>query len=182
MYDREWSWKQIPVNLSCIATGIPNATISWWFRETEISKDCRHQHVCDKDDHYTIIGHGPSSVLRVTPSSSQKHYGTYICKAENPYGEAFQEIWLFEAALPRQVSGATVLQITATTIEFGITGPSIGDSGRLPIETYAVEYKETRSEWHEAKKRYWPISKDGVYVLENLAPASVMDLRWDIRE
>ena len=41
VYDREWSWKQIPVNLSCIATAIPNATISWWFRETEISKDCR---------------------------------------------------------------------------------------------------------------------------------------------
>ena len=178
VYDREWSWKQIPVNLSCIATAIPNATISWWFRETEISKDCRHQHVCDKDEHYTVIGHGPSSVLRVTPSSSQKHYGTYICKAENPYGEAFQEIWLFEAALPRQVTGVTVLQITATTIEVGITGPSIGDSGRLPIETYAVEYKETRSEWKDAKKRYWPISQDGVYVLENLSPASVMDLRF----
>ena len=111
--------------------------------------------MCDKDEHYTVIGHGPSSVLRVTPASSQKHYGTYICKAENPYGEAFQEIWLFEAALPRQVTGVTVLQITATTIEFGITGPSIGDSGRLPIETYAVEYKETRNERHEAKKRYW---------------------------
>ena len=44
VYDREWSWKQIPVNLSCIATAIPNATISWWFRETEISKDCRYRY------------------------------------------------------------------------------------------------------------------------------------------
>ena len=93
------------------------------------------------------------SVLRVTPASSQKHYGTYICKAENPYGEAFQEILLFEAALPRQVTGVHVRQITATTIEFGIVGPWIGDSGRLPIETYAVEYKETRTEWNDAKKR-----------------------------
>ena len=26
--------------------------------------------------------------------------------------------------------------------------------------------------------RYWPISHNGVYVLENLSPASVMDLRF----
>ena len=52
VYDREWSWKQIPVNLSCIATAIPNATVTWWFRNIEISKDCRHQHVCDKVWHF----------------------------------------------------------------------------------------------------------------------------------
>ena len=181
VYDSEWSWKQRPVNLSCIATAIPNATISWWFRDIEISRDCQHQHVCDKDEHYTITGHGPSSILTVTPASSQKHYGTYTCKGANPYGEAFHQLKLFEADLPRDVQGASLHRVTATTIELGLVGPSLGDSGQLPTESYAVEYKETRHQWNEASKRYWPVAVDGRYVLENLAPATTIDMRFAAR-
>ena len=78
---------------------------------------------CFQDAHYTIFGHGPSSVLQVTSESLQKHYGTYTCKAENPYGKytvvfwisyllslsphgsgkAFHNMKLFEADEPRDV-------------------------------------------------------------------------------
>ena len=37
--DDQWSWDQNPVNLTCIATGIPNATITWWFRDREIGRE-----------------------------------------------------------------------------------------------------------------------------------------------
>ena len=38
MYE-QWSWDQNPVNLTCIATGIPNATITWWVRDREINRE-----------------------------------------------------------------------------------------------------------------------------------------------
>jgi hypothetical protein len=38
MYE-QWSWDQNPVNLTCIATAIPNATITWWVRDREINRE-----------------------------------------------------------------------------------------------------------------------------------------------
>ena len=38
MYE-QWSWDQNPVYLTCIATGIPNATITWWVRDREINRE-----------------------------------------------------------------------------------------------------------------------------------------------
>ena len=35
----EWSWDQNPINLTCIATAIPNATITWWIRDREIGRE-----------------------------------------------------------------------------------------------------------------------------------------------
>ena len=31
LYDKEWSWDQRPIELTCVATAIPNATVSWWY-------------------------------------------------------------------------------------------------------------------------------------------------------
>ena len=32
-------------------------------------------------------------------------------------------------------------------------------SGGLPIESYAVEYKEATQQWQDARRRVWPASK-----------------------
>ena len=31
--------------------------------------------------------------------------------------------------------------------------------GGLPVDAYAVEYKEQREDWRQAKRRVWPASK-----------------------
>ena len=38
MYD-EWSWDQNPINLTCISTAIPNATLTWWYEDREIGRE-----------------------------------------------------------------------------------------------------------------------------------------------
>ena len=33
------------------------------------------------------------------------------------------------------------------------------DVGGLPVDAFAVEYKEQREDWTQAKRRVWPASK-----------------------
>jgi neural cell adhesion molecule len=145
----QWSWDQNPINLTCIATAIPNATLTWWVRDREINREI-------VDRNYNVIGHGPRSDLIVTPLDLQ-YYGRYTCKAVNPHGESFYEIELKEAREPSYIQQAVTDKVTATTIQFRFVAPT--DTGGLPVDSYAVEYKESTQEWSNGKRRVWPASK-----------------------
>lgn len=56
-----WSWNKNPVNLTCIAESIPNATISWRLNERDLEKDRKI------DPNFTKFGNGPVSTLLVSP-------------------------------------------------------------------------------------------------------------------
>lgn len=168
LISKEWSWDQRPTNLSCMATAIPNATISWWYRDLEIARE-------DLDKNYEIIGHGPLSILRVSPLAG-KYYGHYTCKAENIYGSAEQEIELIQANEPTQIQQAVLDKVTSTTLQFRFVPPT--NIGGLPLDAYAVEYKETRHQWNQARRRVWPIAENGEYILEDLSPKTTFDLRF----
>lgn len=165
---KEWTWDQNPINLTCIATGIPNATITWWWRDREIGREII-------DRHLRIVGNGPRSDLIITPLD-QQYYSRYTCKAFNPHGEAFHEIELEEAREPSYIQQAITDKVTATTIQFRFVSPT--DTGGLPIEAYAVEYKEAMQDWQDARRRVWPASSQGVYILEGLQPMSTYDFRF----
>jgi len=167
--DKEWSWDQRPVNLTCIARSIPNATISWWFNDQEIGRDAL-------DRNFQIKGHGPRSDLIVTPLETV-YYRKYQCKAENPHGLAFHDIILEEAHEPSVLQQAILDKSTATTLQFRFVQPT--DIGGLPLDSYAVEYKYPNEDWRSARRRVWPIDIDGNgYILENLTPKTTYDLRF----
>ena len=42
-------------------------------------------------------------------------------------------------------------------MQFRFVNPT--DTGGLPIEAYAVEYKEAMQNWNEARRRVWPQSR-----------------------
>jgi len=164
----QWSWDQNPINLTCIATAIPNATITWWYRDREINRE-----IIDRN--YRVFGHGPRSDLIVTPLDLQ-YYGRYTCKAINPHGEAFYEIDLREAREPGTIQQAVTDKVTATTIQFRFVAPH--DTGGLPIDSFAAEFKESTQQWDNAKRRVWPASPNGFYILENLQPRTTYDFRF----
>jgi len=170
---KEWSWDEMPVNVTCIATSIPNATISWWYNDDiEIGRD-------DLDQNYQIIGRGPASVLRVTPSAI-KYYREYKCRAENPLGAAEYEIELEEAREPGVINQAKLEEQTATSLVFRFSTPTYTEG--LPIDSYAVEYKESRREWNQATRDVWPAGDvDAVYTVEGLIPLTTYDLRFSAR-
>ncbi|XP_071742789.1 fasciclin-2 isoform X4 [Lepeophtheirus salmonis] len=166
--DKQWSWDQNPINLTCIATAIPNATISWWIRDREIDRE-----IIDRN--YRVFGKGPRSDLIVTPLTRQ-YYGRYTCKAFNNHGQASHEISLKEAEEPSMIQQVIHDKVTATTVQFRFVAPV--NTGGLPLDSYAVEYKEKSLEWKNADRRVWPISPSGSYILENLHPTTTYHFRF----
>ncbi|XP_065347050.1 fasciclin-2 isoform X4 [Cloeon dipterum] len=161
-----WSWDNHPVNISCIAESIPNATITWRLNEREI----------DRDGNIKQIGNGPGSILQIIPID-RRYYGVYKCVGKNIHGEAQHDILLREAHPPSEILQAKREVITATTITFTFIGPS--NDGGLPVRSYAVQYREGGRNWDEALNKTWPV--DSPYILEGLEPQKSYSFRFSAR-
>ncbi|KAK9512568.1 hypothetical protein O3M35_000965 [Rhynocoris fuscipes] len=159
-----WTWKRRPVNLTCVAESIPNATITWMFSNRDI----------ERNPNFRKFGNGPQSTLTVTPSDI-KFYGAYKCIAKNVHGEAHHVITLQEAHEPSEVTQSTLGVVTATTIVFEFVEPR--NTGGRPISAYAVQYKrEDQLTWNEAKNKTWPLGQS--YILEGLEPQATYNFRF----
>ncbi|GFT44021.1 fasciclin-2 [Nephila pilipes] len=165
------TWNGNPVNLTCIAEAIPNATITWSFNGRKIQDD----------EMYTIYGRSAHSNLLVRPSgdirSAQSVYGVYRCQAENNHGEQFINIELQEARKPSELRDIKNVKSTATTLTFEFEGPM--DDGGLPIRAYVVKYYEENEPYEDAIVQEW--SEGFPYVLENLKPRTAYKFRFAAR-
>ncbi|RZF35790.1 hypothetical protein LSTR_LSTR009206 [Laodelphax striatellus] len=164
-----WSWSKRPINLTCLAEAIPNATIRWRLNEQEL----------ENWPHFQKYGNGPQSSLLVTPTDS-KYYGMYKCVATNTHGTAYHTIRLQEARVPGNILQAKLELATATTVSFILIGPS--DVGGLPIKAIVVQYKEHRRPWSEAFNKTWSYessrTQNAKYILEGLGPQTTYDFRF----
>ncbi|XP_076661576.1 neural cell adhesion molecule fasciclin 2 isoform X2 [Halictus rubicundus] len=162
-----WSWEQRPVNISCIAESIPNATIRWTiYGDQKI----------DKDPTIKQLGNGPLSTLIIVPMD-RRYYTTYKCIASNLHGTREHSIELREATKPTEVQQAKMSEITATTIRFDLLPPSTHPE--LPIRTIVVQYKEESQTWMEAKNK--TLSVGAPYIIEGLRPQTVYEFRFAAR-
>jgi hypothetical protein len=59
-----WSWHENPVNLTCLAESIPNATIVWYVKGNELLRP---------DPNIQKFGDGPISTLRVRSLPAECH-------------------------------------------------------------------------------------------------------------
>lgn len=143
-----WSWEQRPVNLTCIAESIPNATIRWTMYGDQRVED----HV-----QIQVIGNGPISTLQIRPID-RRYYTNYKCIAANAHGTREHTIELKEASKPRELLSAKMIELTATSIKFDLVPPTHPD---LPIKSINVEYKERTplQNWNEAKIKTWSVGK-----------------------
>ena len=105
LYDKQWSWDQRPIELTCLATAIPNATVTWWYKGQELRTNL--------DKNFRVRANS----LTVTPLSN-KYYGHYTCRAENTLGTGHIEIELAKAKEPSSIQQAVLDKLTATTLHF----------------------------------------------------------------
>ncbi|KAG8196694.1 hypothetical protein JTE90_023205 [Oedothorax gibbosus] len=165
------TWNGNPVNLTCIAEAIPNATIRWTFNGRNIQDD----------EMYTIHGRSAHSNLLVRPPGdlrgAQSVYGVYRCQAENNHGEQFINIELQEARKPTELMGIRVSKETATTITFEFDAPL--DDGGLPVRAYMAKYFAENEPYDNEEMQEW--SEGFPYVLEKLKPKTAYKIRFAAR-
>ncbi|KAL2737107.1 fasciclin-2 isoform X5 [Vespula maculifrons] len=159
-----WSWDRRPVNLTCIAESIPNATITWMMAGNK-----KIENVPEIKQY----GKGPTSILMVVPLDG-RYYTDYKCIAANSHGTREIVIQLRQATRPNELLQAKMAEITATTIRFDLVPPPTHPD--LPVKSVVVQYKEEIQTWAEARNRTWSI--DSVYVLEGLKPQTSYDFRF----
>ncbi|XP_035738486.1 fasciclin-2-like isoform X6 [Vespa mandarinia] len=159
-----WSWDRRPVNLTCIAESIPNATITWMMAGNK-----KIENVPEIKQY----GKGPNSVLMIVPLDS-RYYTDYKCIAANSHGTREIIIELRQATRPNELLQAKMAEITATTIRFDLVPPPTHPD--LPVKSVIVQYKEEIQTWAEARNRTWSI--DSVYVIEGLKPQTSYDYRF----
>lgn len=142
-----WSWDLRPVNLTCIAESIPNATIHWtYYGDLKV----------ETDPEIRIYDNGPISSLYIKPLD-KRYYTQYKCIAKNKYGEAVHSIELREAPKPADIPQVSMIEITATTITFDIVPPVAPVD--LPIRTISVQYRVHDTPWSMSKNRTWAVGE-----------------------
>uniref|UniRef100_A0A1W7RAL5 Fasciclin-2 n=1 Tax=Hadrurus spadix TaxID=141984 RepID=A0A1W7RAL5_9SCOR len=164
------TWNNNPINLTCIAEAIPNATLTWWFKGQEIKEG---------DPSYKQYGTSSHSLLLVKPIKElgRDVYGQYRCEATNKHGKKEINIELKEARKPSPVSKVILLKKTATTATFALHNPD--DDGGLPIHTFVVEYRETKEPEESKVEKEW--NEGSSYILENLKPRVQYTFRFAAR-
>ncbi|XP_011692317.1 PREDICTED: fasciclin-2 isoform X2 [Wasmannia auropunctata] len=166
--ETEWSWEQRPVNLTCIAESIPNATIRWTVHGDQ-------DPLIYYPNMFKQFGNGPNSTLRVTPID-QRFYTTYKCIAMNTHGTREHLIDLREATKPGELLSVKMAEVTATTITFDLIPPTHPD---LPITSLTVQYKEEYDVWQHAKNKTWSVGT--MYAIDGLKPQTPYDFRFAAR-
>lgn len=164
-----FSWEERTANLSCMAMGIPNATIEWRWNERLIREM--------NDKFLQIVEEGARSDLIVKPVD-RRYYTAYKCIAVNRLGRAEHMMELREARLPEAVAQAKPIVVTATTIAFEIYGPQTVEG--MPIKAYSAQYKDERDpDWNRAINRTW--TPNTPYIVEGLQPQSRYTFRFAAR-
>lgn len=156
------TWESNPVNLTCFADAIPNATISWIWRGQRLEEI--------NNPSFRVMTEKGVSNLLVKPlgfpgAGGADVFGVYRCEAMNPHGRSEKEIKLERAYPPSAPGPIVVLRSTPTILEFEIASP-LNDGG-LPVRRLVVNYR--KEHFDEPRTYSWPAT-GGPYKLEGLIP------------
>lgn len=167
------TWESNPVNLTCVAEAIPNATIKWRFNGRGINElDGTY------NPSYTIYNelNGLSNLL-VRPMGSPgsgggQVYGRYRCEAENNHGRGFAEINLQQAYPPDAPGIVTIEGYTSTSVTFRVSEPH--SDGGLQVKKYHVSYRMEGSYSNNERVESWPSTRGrdriNIYRIDGLIP------------
>ncbi|KAH9388653.1 Ncam2p [Tyrophagus putrescentiae] len=168
---KEKTWDNRPVNISCIADAIPNATIKWYKNGYEILPN----------DIYRISDSGSgSSRLFIIPTKltyDNQVFGTYRCEGINSLGKGYIDIDLERATVPGHVTNVRQISITPTQVRF-LVGADLYNGGMVIKKIY-VEYFNAQDPADRNIKEF-PYSPnfENPIIIDNLRPSTFYTFRF----
>ncbi|GAU88526.1 hypothetical protein RvY_01211-2 [Ramazzottius varieornatus] len=165
---KTWLENPLPVNLSCIAEAIPNATVRWEKKQQNTLTGAPFLMITPEMSHISMSQEGAVSSIVFRPRGLED-FGEYECIAANEIGEARHRINLYLARVPAPIQSVEFASVTATTIQFRIQGADEPDN--LETQQYEVYYHEAGGDMSNAMQRVWPVNPNGLYVVSDLKPA-----------
>ncbi|KAJ6223828.1 hypothetical protein RDWZM_002373 [Blomia tropicalis] len=164
------TWDNRPVNISCIADAIPNATIKWYKHGMEIIRN----------DIYRIENTGTGkSMLFITPTKLSYEnlvFGTYRCEGQNSLGKSWIDIDLERATVPGHVSQVTAVEVTPTQVRFKINN-DLYDGG-MPIKKLLVDYYNLYNPSDRQKKEIPYSNSETIYIFDKLIPSTMYGFQF----
>lgn len=167
------TWESNPVNITCHADAIPNATISWFRHNARIYDPSSSTYAIY---HETGMSHLQIKPLALRGGGGGNVYGIYRCEAENVVGKSFVDINLEQAYAPDVPGNVKIIRTTPTMVEFELSPPA--RDGGLPVRKYHVRYR--KEHYDENKEASWPASSGIItsFKLESLEPRASYLLRF----
>ncbi|CAL8091774.1 unnamed protein product [Orchesella dallaii] len=172
-----WSWDSRPVNLSCVAEAIPNATITWFIEGPTESSWWNYTGMVDQFPNMKQSGSKSFSSLEIHPTKrvEPKSYRGYKCVATNKLGLAEHRIQLREARKPGPMLEAIINEKTATSIAYKLIGPV--EDGGLPIKAFVAQLRKNGATWETSEIKSWPVNRQ-IFVINNLESTETYYVRF----
>jgi len=164
------TWQDVNVNLTCIVSSIPNATVSWYFKNQMISPSNEYYQMINEDQtmgHYKNVYTGVNYLLVRPHSSTRNIYGDYTCRAENAHGYDTAVIELSQAFRPSLNGDLELFDDSPTSVKIRIPSHIISDGG-LTIKNIHIKYRERNETESMARTETFPF--DNELILKNLRP------------
>ncbi|RWS09429.1 Fasciclin-2-like protein [Dinothrombium tinctorium] len=162
------TWETRPVNLTCVVEAVPNASVSWYFGDRDLTEGNFNQYRVYNDP----LGHNR---LLVQPDNTV--YGKYWCKAENSLGTKSIDIKLTQAFIPDPPDQIEFKNSTPTSIRFVIR--EVVDGG-MPILGFYVTYQK-KNDPLPSEPVYFDTPYTGENTLSGLQPDSEYDLKFALK-
>lgn len=172
------TWLDRPINLTCIVQSIPNATVSWYFRNRRLTNGDLYQIL--NEDEFSNFKHGYNGLnyLKVTPrGQTQTIYGDYVCTAENKHGTDNAIINLSQAHLPSIREDPDLTNDSPNSILIKFNNNNMHDGG-LTIKKMRVKYRERGELESYARQEVFPFDND--YILKGLTPRKTYYLSFSV--
>ncbi|RWS17538.1 Fasciclin-2-like protein [Dinothrombium tinctorium] len=158
------TWATRPVNLTCVVEAVPNASVSWYFGNRDLTEENFNQYRVYNDP----LGHNK---LLVHPDNTV--YGKYWCRAENSQGTTSIDIKLTQAFIPDAPNQVDFKNSTPNSIRFVIR--EVFDGG-MPILGFYVIYQKKNDPLPSE-----PVYFDTPYTIENILSDLQPDTEYGLK-
>ena len=171
------TWADRPVNLTCIVSSIPNATVSWYLHSNRLSDNSFY--TIQNEDDLSNFKHGFTGLnyLKINPKGTSTIYGDYTCRAENKHGYDFAIINLSQAHRPTIQEDPDLTNDSPNSILIKFNNNHM-NTGGLPIKRMRVRYRERSETESMAREEIFPFDND--YILKGLIPRKIYFLSFAV--